>query len=148
MTDVPPARASRCSSACPQLEKGTVTKLVPPLLTAASIYHALRSSCAERDSTGGNFKLRRQNEAVRSDGRDSRGLPETCKSRAWRIRDPTWRKRDPTWRKSDESWRKGEFCWRIFFYSFPDVPPVTFVHMKYSRCMHLKTLFLEQHSVF
>ena len=74
VTDVPPARASPCSSACQQLEKGAVTKLVPPLLTAASIYHALRSSCAERDS---NFKLRRQNEAVRWDGRDSRGLPET-----------------------------------------------------------------------
>ena len=106
MTDVLPARASRCSSACQQLEKCAVTKLVPPLLTAASIYHALRSSCAERDS---NFKLRRQNEAVRSDGRDSRGQPETCERKAWRIRDPTWRKRDPTWRKNDEIGEKVNF---------------------------------------
>ena len=67
VTDVPPARASRCSSACQQLEKGAVTKLVPPLLAAASVYHALHSSCAERDS---NFKLRRPTEAVLSDGRD------------------------------------------------------------------------------
>ena len=35
-------------------------------------------------------------EAVRSDGRHSRGLPETCERRNWPIRDPTWRKRDPT----------------------------------------------------
>ena len=105
MTDVLPARASRCSSACQQLEKGAVSTLVPPLLTAVSIYHALRSSCAERDS---NFKLRRQNEAVRSDGRDSRGLPETCERSAWRIRDPTWRKRDPTWRKRRKSDKIGE----------------------------------------
>ena len=38
-------------------------------------------------------------EEVQSDRRDSRGLPETCERRHWRIRDPTWRKRDPTWRK-------------------------------------------------
>ena len=115
MTEMPPARASRCNSACQQLEKGAVTKLVPPLLTAASFCHALRSSCAERDS---NFNLHRQNEAVQSDGRDSRGLPETCERRAWRIRVPTWRKRDPTWRKSDESWRKSEFCCRKKIYSW------------------------------
>ena len=36
VTDVLPARASRCSSACQQLEKGAVTKHVPPLLPAAS----------------------------------------------------------------------------------------------------------------
>ena len=114
VTGVPPARASRCSSACQQLEQGAVTKLVPPLLTAASIYHALRSSCAERDS---NFNLHRQNEAVLSDGRDSRGLSETCERRDWRIRDPTWRKRDPTWRNSNESWRKSELCWRKKIYS-------------------------------
>ena len=98
-----------------------MTKLVPPLLTAASIHHALRCSCAERDS---NFNLRRQNEAVRSDGRDSRGLPQTCERRDWRIRDPTWRKRDPTWRKSDPTWRKSEFCWRICFYSLQYAEPL------------------------
>ena len=103
VTDVPPARASRCSSACQQLEKGAVTKLVPPLLTAASIYHALRCSSAERDS---NFKLRRLYEAVRSDRRNSRGLQETCERRAWRIRDPTWRKRDPLGEKATKLAKK------------------------------------------
>ena len=47
---MPPARASRCSFSCQQLEDGSVTKLVPLLHTAASICHALRSICAERDS--------------------------------------------------------------------------------------------------
>ena len=92
--------------AAPPVSNCAVTKLVPPLLTAASFCHALRSSCAERDS---NFKLRRQNEAVRSDGRDSRGLPETCERRDGRKRDPTWRKRDPTWRKSNKVGEKANF---------------------------------------
>ena len=82
-----------------------MTKLVPPLLTAASIYHALRSSCAETDS---NFKLRRQNEAVRSDGRDSRGLPETCERRVWRIR-PHLAKKRPHLAKKREIGEKVNF---------------------------------------
>ena len=48
-------------------------------------------------------------EAVPSDRRDSRGLPETCERRDWRIRDPTWRKRDPTWRKSEKVCDKVNF---------------------------------------
>ena len=67
---------------------------------------------AQRDS---NFKLRRRNEAVRSDRRDSRGLPETSERRAWRKRDPTWRKRDPTWRKSDEIGEKVNFVGELSF---------------------------------
>ena len=55
--------------------------------------------------------------AVRLDRRDSRGLPETCKRRDWRIRDPTWRKRDPTWRKSDEIGEKKNFVGDFFFMS-------------------------------
>ena len=54
-------------------------------------------------------------EEVRSDRRDSRGLPETCNRRDWRIKDPTWRKRDPTWRKRYKIGGKVNFV-REFFY--------------------------------
>ena len=53
-------------------------------------------------------------EEVRSDRRDSRGLPETCERRDWRIRDPTWRKRDPTWRKSEKIGEKVNFVGKFF----------------------------------
>ena len=83
MTDVPPARASHCSFARQQLEKGAVTKFVPPMLTASSICHALRSSCTERNS---NFKF------------------------GWRKRQ-WWSCAIGSPRKRI-SWRKSKFCWR------------------------------------
>ena len=51
-------------------------------------------------------------EAVRSDRRDSRGLPETCERKVLRIRDPiVLAKKRSHLAKKRESWRKSVFCW-------------------------------------
>ena len=118
VTDVPPARASCCSSACHQLDKALVRIMYLRLHTAASICHALRSRLPAAQRETAFLNLADDNgsdEAVRSDRRDSRGLPETCERRDWRIRDPTWRKRDPIWRKSGEIGEKVNFVGEIFF---------------------------------
>ena len=71
-----------------------------------------------------------RDEAVQLDRRDSRGLPETCERRDWRIRDPTWRKRDPTWRKSDELGEKANFVGekKIIHISQPEQEPPGLLH--------------------
>ena len=53
VTDMPPASTSRCSPAAHELEKALVRIMYLPF-TLRRICHALRSSCAERDS---NFEI-------------------------------------------------------------------------------------------
>ena len=81
------------------LHTSRVASRTPALVPAAQRETAILNLADENGS----------DEEVRSDRRDSRGLPETCEHRDWRIRDATWRKRDPTWRKSDEIGEKVNF---------------------------------------
>ena len=117
VTDVPPARASRCSSACQQLEKALVRIMyLRRTLWQVSVMRCVPA--AQRETAILNLADDNgSDEEVRSDRRDSSGLPETCERRDWRIRDPTWRKRVPTCRKSDEIGEKANFVGEIFIYS-------------------------------
>ena len=49
-------------------------------------------------------------EEVRSDRRDSSGLPETCERRDWRIRDPAWRKSAESGERVDFVGKKNYSC--------------------------------------
>ena len=115
MTDVPPARASRCSSACHQLEKALV-RLMYLCCTLQQISVMRCVPAVQRETAFLNLADENgSDEAVRSNRLDSRGLLETCERRDWRIRDPTWRKRDPTWRKKDEIGEKVNFVGEFVF---------------------------------
>ena len=101
-TDVSPARASRCSSACQQLERAQWLNLY--LRCSLRQVSTMRCVAAAQRETAilNSIDKNGSDEAVLSDRRDSRGLPETCERRDWRIRDPTWREIDLTWQKSDQ----------------------------------------------
>ena len=79
VADVPPASASRCSSCCHQLEKALVRIMY--LRWTLWQVSAMRCVPAVQRETA-NLNLADENcsdEEVRSDCRDSRGLPVTCK---------------------------------------------------------------------
>ena len=82
-----------------------MTKFVPLLHTVASICHALRSSCAERETAILNLADKNSSDkAVRSDRGDSRRLQENGERRDWQMRPHLANKR-PQLAKRNQSWR-------------------------------------------